>query len=304
MKGNLKLSHRYSPSSVLHIYQRAIDQGVIFYTLEDRLVYYSVAASKAKKHNVKISAAAIMYTHTHQSVQAESINVVLDYLHSVDTSFAKMYNNHYHRKGRLFEKYPGISQKTTSKAIRSNLVYVFNNHVEKGLSRRAVDERWSFLPYVLSNHPFSEALFENRIGKVLQKAINLVDRRVNKLHNLTYFDLKRILPYLDTREKKQFVDYLIWRYAWVDFSLAVSQFGSKEALIVATDSTSGGEYDLREEYSRESDVGYRRLIEYTDACGFLPKVHSSSTSERTDTAVTAAKRAGVSIHQLKKFFHI
>jgi len=302
MKRSFK--HSYSPSAVLHIYQRSIDKGVIFYTPEDRLVYCTVAATKARKHNVMVSAAAIMFTHIHHSVKALSLNSVENYLHDTDTAFAMMYNNRYQRKGCLFQRAPGMSLKSTSKSIRSNLVYVFNNHVEKGLCRRAVEERWSFLPYAISQHPFSAEINRNTAGKVLRKSMNLVDRRVNKCQNLSYSDLDKILTCLDDSEKEQFVDYVIWKYAWVDFSLARKQFGSTEALIVATDSTSGGEYDIHEEYSRDSDVTYRRLIKYAEIRGVLLKVYSADPSERADMAVDAHRRIGASLLLLKKFYHI
>jgi len=134
--------------------------------------------------------------------------------------------------------------------------------------------------------------------------MNLVDRRVNKCQNLSYSDLDKILTCLDDSEKEQFVDYVIWKYAWVDFSLAIKQFGSTEALIVATDSTSGGEYDIHEEYSRESDVTYQRLIKYAEIRGVLLKVYSSDPSERADMAVDAHRRIGASLLLLKKFYHL
>lgn len=302
MKGSFKL--KYSQSDVLHIYQRSVDKGVIFYTLEDRLVYYTVSACKAKKYGVKVSAAAIMFTHIHQSIQVSSLEVVQKYLHDSDTAFSKMYNNRYHRKGRFFQNRPGVSRKSSAKAIRSNLIYVFNNHVEKGLCQRAEHERWCFLPYSVSENPFSEPLCRKRCGKELRKFLNLVDRRLKKYQNLTYRDLDKILPRLRTQEKAQFVDYIVWKYAWVDFSLSLSMFGSLNALLVAAASTSGGEYDIQEEFSKESDVAYMNLINYAERAGFINKVYSTQFSNLTDMAYEIRKRTGASMSQLRKFFHI
>jgi len=294
----------YSPSAVLHIYQRSVDKGVVFYSVEDRLVYYTVSACQARKHRVRVCAAAIMFTHTHQSVQAHSYDAVRNYLHDADTSFAKMYNNRYGREGRLFGRPVGMAQKFSSKSIRTNIIYVFNNHVEKGLCRRAVDERWSFLPYILSNHPFSEEISRKEIGTFLRKALALVDRRVRKLQNLSYYDVDRILPRLDERERQQFIDYVIWKYSLIDFSFAVSLFGSRDNLIMAIDSTTGGEYDICEEHSGLSDVKYLELIDFADSGGFLLKIYSAPLSVRTDLAIEANRRIGVPLNQLKKFYHI
>jgi len=167
-----------------------------------------------------------------------------------------------------------------------------------------VDERWSFLAYALSSHPFSCELSRLKAGRTLRMALNLIDRRVAKLQNLSYSDLDRVLPYLDSIEREQYVDYIVRRYAWVDFSLSISQFGSKEALVVATDSTSGGEYDFNEEYSRDSDEEYLKLVQFINTKGVLREVYSGALSDRTDMAVEAARKCGASLHQLKKFFHI
>lgn len=306
MKGQIK--DRFNPSAVHHIYQRSKDKGVIFYSLEDRLVYYTLLASKARRRGVRVVALSVMFTHIHQSLIVGSLKELRNYLHDVDTSMSKIYNNRYHRSGRLFEKPPGRSMKTSPKAIRSNLIYVFNNHTEKKICSQATEERWAFLAYAFSDYPFSERIdrekAERKPGKSLWKSLNLVDRRVRKKQNLDYGDLDRILPKLDAIEKEQFIDYVISSYALVDFSFSTSHFGSLESFVIAVNSSAGGEYDIKEDYTSDSDVAYCQLLNYTDAVDKVRDIYTMPVSSRGDLALDALRHTTASLYQLRKFFHL
>lgn len=286
-----------------HLYQRSVDKGVIFYSEEDRIVYYTAAAIQAKKRNVKVAAAAIMYTHTHQSVMGDSSEDISRYIHDLDSSFSKQYNLRYKRKGRLFQKRLGWSHKHTEKEKRSNIIYVLNNHVEKGLCLHASDYRWSFLAYMNSDHPFSPEIIWRKVSRILLRACRLVDRRVLKSNPLHYADLDRILPKLNSIEKQQFIDYVIYKYSLVNHTLSLNYFGSKEALVYATDSTTGGEYDISEEFSPHKDTAYEKLIKIAEAEGFLQKVYTMSSTEKTEEIIHLHQKYGFNLEQLGKFFH-
>lgn len=287
-----------------HIYQRTEDHGVIFYTIEDRLVYYTIASVKAKRCGIIVLSASIMFTHLHQSVKAPSMRILHKYLHDTDTTFARLYNHRYGRKGRLFEKPPGFSQKESSKEQRSNLIYVYNNHVEKKLCTKAIQERWSFLAFGATDHPFSREIRIKEASNVLMKAIRLVDRRVQKKNGLEYKDLDKILPNLDKIEYEQFVDYVIHRYGWIDFDAAISFFGSFEEMETAINSTTGGEYSIKEEYSPLSDNAYLELISLAKKYGYIDKVLSMNHEEKEAFAVSAFRATSAARYHVKKFLHV
>lgn len=293
----------FYPGALQHIYQRAIDRGVIFYTIEDRLVYYTLAASYAKRHNVKVYSASVMFTHLHQVVRSPSLSVLRAYLRDINSSFSRLYNSHYGRVGRLFEKPPGISQKENSKAGRTSLIYVFNNHVEKRLCKRAVDERWSLLSYALSDHPFSETVDFKNASKTLVKAIRLVDRRIRKLKGLEYVDLDKILPNLNMTEHEQFIDYVIYRYAWIDFDAAASLFNDIDKMIMAIDSSTGSEYGIKEEYSSLSDKPYLELTDIARSKGVLGKIYRLSPYEKASLIMATGRITSAHRYHLCKFFH-
>lgn len=295
---------RFFRSAIQHIYLRCIDKGVIFYTVSDRLVYYTLASVKSQRRNVRVLAAAIMFTHVHQSVMSDSYPALYGYLHDLDTSFSRLYNAYHHRSGRLFGKPPGCSQKYSLKEKRTNLIYVYNNHVEKGLCRRAVDERWSLLAYAFSDHPFSPAIQKKTVSRPLRRALNLVDRRVAKCRALEYCDLDGIFARLTPVESQQFVDYVISRYRLVDFAQAAACFDSLEKMVVAADSTTGGEYDINEDFSREGDSGYVALIRDAASAGYLRDIFSMSEERIFNAVESALARSVATPNQVRKFFHL
>jgi len=303
MRGRRPDKNYFNPCAVQHIYQRAADRGVIFYTIEDRLVYYTITSVQSKKHGVRIAAASVMFTHTHQSVLADSLQNIREYLHGTDTVFSRLYNLRYGRTGKLFGKPPGRSQKNDSKSMRSNVIYVFNNHVEKGLCTSAVQERWSFLAFSVTNHPFSHPLDRVNASSILRRALNKIDKRISKNKNLDYRDLDRVLPFLNQVEKEQFIDYVISRYAWLDFSIPTALFGSLEHLITAVDSTTGNEYDINEEYSATSDKHYIRLIRHAENKNVLKDIFTMTSDTKTDLIVSSHNFTGAPLSILRKFYH-
>ena len=295
---------KFYPQALQHIYHRCRDKGLLFYSLEDRLVYYSLVAVHSKKNNVEVAAASLMFTHLHQSVRAHSRKDLSCYLRNTDSAFTRLYNHRYGRSdGQLFGRPVGWSQKYSFKDKKTNVIYVFNNHVEKGLCKEAVQERWSFLAYALSDHPFSIPLNKNTASGPLLKALRLVDRRVAKFKALEYCDLDRILPELDGVETEQFVDYVISRYAWVDFSIGISLFGSLDNMIIAINSTTGSEHCIDEDFSKHKDTGYVQLVRYAGESGFLGRIFSMAGSEKMDWVIRIRNEMFVPYSLLRKFFH-
>lgn len=297
------VNKKFSARAVHHIYQRADDLGVIFYTYADRLVYYSIAATKAKHYGIKVLAASIMFTHIHQGIVAPSLKILRKYLQDTNSSFARLFNSHYSIKGKLFEKYPGRSQKETSKEIRSNLIYIYNNHVEKKLCREAVQQRWSFLAYAASSHPFSNEINKKSCSRALMKGIKLVDRRVRKKQGIEYFDLDRILPQLNTMEREEFIDYAISRYAWIDFPETISAFGNYDSMITTINSTTGGEYTINEEFSKHTDREFVELTQFAAQKGILNSILSLNHSQKAEYIMEAFRTTAAKPYHLKKFFH-
>ena len=61
--------------------------------------------------------------------------------------YVREFNAHTGRTGPLFEPLYGSAMKMEMKKIRSAIIYMFNNAVEKRLCPKAEDYRWNFLKY-------------------------------------------------------------------------------------------------------------------------------------------------------------
>lgn len=299
-----KKTSKFSPQALQHVYHRCADLGVLFYTLEDRIVYYTLAAVHSKKNHIQVAAASLMFTHLHQSVRASSQKDLTCYLRNTDSAFTRLYNGRYSRAdSQLFDRPVGESQKYANKDQRSNVIYVFNNHVEKGMCLEAVQERWSLLAYAFSDHPFSQPIDMKAISKPLLKALRLVDRRVAKCKSLEYCDLDKILPALDSKETEQFVDYVISKYAWIDFKAGISLFGSLADMVLAINSTTGAESEIEEDFTRQKDTKYVELIQFAVDNGFLGRIYTMTGAEKMNWIMRARNELFISYDQLRRFFH-
>ena len=299
----MRYRREFSSKALHHVYVRCADKGVIFYTLEDRIVYYTLAATSSRRWNVRVDSAALMFTHVHEGMEADSEANLTACIRGQNSAYARVFNNRYQRSGQLFDRPVGHSQKNSSKEKRTTTIYIYNNHVEKGLCRKAEDERWSLLAYAITDHPFSEAIDRKGCSHALSKGVRLIDRRVRHNTPLRYADLDRILPFLSKLETEQFVDYVISRFALIDFSKTIKSFGSIEDMMTAVNSTTGSEYDIKEDFYRQTDTGYVNLVKYASQGGFIRRIFEMSSDEKISRIMEARYIPDVSDAHLRRFFH-
>ncbi len=293
---------RFFPDAIQHIYQRAVDRGVIFFHVEDRLVLLTSAAVNKRKYGIIIPAYAIMFTHIHLSAISRSMHLLSKYLQDTNSTVSRAYNAEYSRTGQLFERPPGISQKKSWKDKKSNIIYVYNNHVEKKLCAKAIDERWSLLAYAFSDHPFSEPIVKP--SKALAMAMKLVDRRVAKGHPLKYKDLHRAFSRLDSIETEQYIDYIISRYALVDYGAAAKYFEDAGSMVTAIDSTTGGEFNIKEDFYNAPDTPFIELGEWFRKHSNAKSPYELAESEKLYMVARAKRETSAWDTHLRRFFHI
>ena len=76
---------------------------------------------------------------------------------------------------------------------------------------------------------------------------------------LGYAVLSRIFNGLSRKEALQLTDYILYTYCDVDFEKAVSYYGSMEKMILAIDSNTGSEHDIKEEWVGYTDAVYAHM---------------------------------------------
>ncbi len=247
---------KYDCRGIAHIYQRGLNMSVIFYSVKDILVFYTILYVLKKKYKITVLGIVFMYNHYHLLIKARSQEVVSCFMRDLETVFSKEFNKEAGIKGHVFEPRYGLSNKNWDKKQREAAAYLYNNPVEKQLSTRAVEFRWNFLAYAVSDHPFSEKLVVRKASTHLKKCLQEVRFMFNHGAFLNYTVLKNCFKRLSWNEINQLVDFIITTYNVVDYKETINLYGSYEKMLIAFDSNTGSDHDMKEEYSDNSYKGY------------------------------------------------
>ena len=247
---------KYDCRGIAHIYQRGFRMSVIFYTVKDILVFYTLIYTLKKKYEVKILGLVLMYNHYHLLIKARSQIVVSSFMRDLETKYSKEFNKRSSGlKGPVFERLYGLSNKVQDKKQRESAAYLYNNPVEKFLTATALEYRWNYLAYAKSDHPFSEKLVVRESSYQMKKSLQEVKYAFHQGTFLNYTVLKNCFERLSMKEANQLVDFIIVTLKVVDYEETIRLYGSFENMIIAFDSNIGCEHDVREEYSDKSYMG-------------------------------------------------
>lgn len=296
----------YYKNAVTHCYQRTIDNGVLFYTYSDYLVYFTHYCMMARKHHIKVLALCQMPDHVHDSVIFDSEDGLLRFKSETNATFARRYNEWYHRSGALFEGPFGFAHKLDDKRIRSNLIYVANNPVERKLVAQAESYRWNYLAYAVSDHPFSEKLIVRNARWALRKALREVKVLCEAGKPLTHACLLRMSQPLDKAEIQQLTDHIISCYNVIDYQMAFSRFNGHAGMLAAAHATTGSEYDIRERFVGKTDAYYARMtavLLQTGRCA-LRDLFTMSSEMKHELFLLLMRETGAPPRQIAKFLHM
>lgn len=246
-----------------HIYQRSQKGFNLFYCDEDRLVFYTIFSVCARKApDVAILGLCLMYDHFHCLLVTEKVEAMSAFMEHFTSWFARVFNESVGRKGKLFHKNFGSAPKWGMKKSHSAIAYLFNNPVEKLLCTEAEQFRWSFLPYFNDSNPFSIRTIPREASASLRRAKKEVNWKNQMNEPLNYSELKRLRAGLTQEEWEELIDYIIVMYSPFDYKTLLSYYDSYENMLIAINSNTGGEYDLKEEYNAFSDQAYDEMLDY------------------------------------------
>lgn len=298
---------RFVPEVCMHVYQRTISGFNIFYDLEDFLVFYTIFSVTARMYKVRVVSMCIMYNHVHVLVESESLVELSRFVQRYTSVFTREYNNDVGRTGSLFRKSYGSAPKKDDKKIRSAIIYLGNNPVEKKLCIYADQYRWNFLAYADEPFPFASDLKVTSRIKALVNACREVDAAFACMRPLNYAQLRRMFSKLSYKEKEYLTDYIINVYSPFCHETMLGYFGSYEKMKLAVRSNTGSEYDIHEDYDPASDVAYGQMIDFLRSkYGFLQvrKVIVLPLDERVSLAKELQKHVPASMKQICRFLHI
>lgn len=300
-------SRKFAQDILHHCYQRSADGGVLFYDFMDHLVYFTLFCTLARQYDINVLAACQMPDHIHDSVRTSRKENLVKFKRTLNARFAKQYNSRCSIHGPVFESPFGSAPKYGDKKARSNLIYVWNNPVERKLVRYAEEYRWNFLAYAISSHPFSKEIVIRRASKAMLSAIKIVKSEHAAGRPLGYTLIRNLIRPLSPEELEQFIDIVISTYNIIDFEAAIRFFGSFAALLVATHSTTGNEYDLNETFVGQSDKPYAEMTQILlEECGFKD-IHEMLTLDndaKHNLFDILRRRTFVLAKQIAKFLHL
>lgn len=290
-----------------HIYIRSINQFVIFYSMEDRLVYYTIFAVMAKRYRVTVLALALMFDHIHHLIKTISRELYSKFIGVTTSTFVMAYNRDSGRKGPLFHKAYGNSAKRRDKDIRNCIAYNYNNSVEKLLFNRAEQDRWNLLAYIDNPHPFSKEICRKTASKKLLKSMDAVVLFRGRNEYLDYPVVRRLFAGLVPEEREQLLDFIIYSYLPIDKESLLGFYKSYDAMVLAINSNTGKEYDMNEIYDPESHQDFVRMLNLTQRSSFADDPRSiilAPDEQKWKIVKSFIDRAGASLNHAKRFLHL
>jgi len=298
---------RFQEGILNHCYQRTADNGVLFYSCSDHLVHFTIYCILARRHRIKVLALCHMPDHIHDSIIASSVEDLESFKRDVNRTYSKYYNTYYGLKGQLFETPYGSALKRDDKAIRTNIVYVGNNPVERHLVSMAEEYRWNFLAYAKSSHPFSEQIVIRRSRWSLRRAIRIVKSLHDSGKPVNFRIMEVLFMPLNEQEREQLTDFIVSTYDVIDIDKASTYFNGYDNMIHSMHTNTGSEYDLNEVFTGRSDLYYGKLTSILKKFGKVKEIHEmlSFPKEKKLALFRLLKReCAATDGQIRKFLHL
>jgi len=290
-----------------HCYQRTADGGVLFYSYSDHLVHFTRYCITARKYGIQVLGLCQMPDHIHDSVRAGKRQDLERFKQETNAGFSRNWNAHHGLDGSVLESPFGSAPKSGEKKVRSNLVYVGNNPVERKLVEKAEEYRWNYLAYAVSDHPFSEKLVIRNARWPLQKAAREVKARFKEGKPMNHAQLKRLSAPLDREERQQLTDYIISTYNVIDYAAAIRYFGTYDDMLTAMHATTGSEHDLNEVFIGRSDAHYARMTRILMQECRLNDIHeilSFPDDKKYSLFLLLRRKTDAPVKQIAKFLHL
>ena len=251
---------KYDPRGIAHIYQRGYRMSVIFYSVKDILVFYTLLYVMKERHHVKVIGLVLMFNHYHMLLQADSQSTISAFMREFETAYSKAFCKDGGIAGPVSEPGYGLSNKIGDKKMRDATAYLYNNPVEKQLCVRIEEYRWNFLAYAVCDNPFSERLIVREASTRMKKALDEVNFLFKSQRSISYTFLEKWFGCLDRKEIQQLTDYIIAKYKVADYDSSIKLYGSYETMLTAINSNTGSEHDIHEDYSEKSYQLYTKAV--------------------------------------------
>ena len=289
---NKFMKRKVIEGEVHHIYQKTKGGVLLFYSLRDYLVYFTIYCTLADKMDVTVLALCPMPDHLHSACRFQSPEQMVKFVQLYTHSFAREWNKSRGRKDALFQKRFGSAVKLGNKAVRTTINYNNNNPVERKITQKAEDYRWNFLKYFRNRHPFSKPLDESTASNALRRALQDVRTLHKRGEWLHYTQLDLWMKDLNSDEVQQLADYIISTWNVIDYVGAISYYGK---------------YDIREDRDNYSDAVYAdctRILMGEKLISSVREIPGLSFLRKMDFYKLLSARTAAKPLQLNKYLHL
>ena len=258
-----------------HLYQISFDKSLIFCTVPDMILLFTLICVKSRQYHIHITALCIMYNHFHLQASALNRSDLDGFMDAVTWAYAIIYNRWYGLRGQLFHHPFGSAPKAKPKKISGNWIYIANNPVGKKAVQQAWDYRWNFLRYApkldpssglltytsSARYPFSEEYQPLEASKAMLYLVKTVKDRAAAGEVIDYrFFASEKYASLSEKERLQLLDIIITNYNTIDYKPILFKYGTIERFCRVLEEVEGGEYDLRDDWEPEDYRHYSRMI--------------------------------------------
>ena len=251
---------KFSRDALIHCYNRTVDGSLLFYKKSDYLMFFTVICVAARRYNIIIVKLCFMPDHYHISCFCNNSRDLAAFIRFIESVYAQEFNYVCKRKGRLFTKSFGSAPKYKSKSIRTNLIYVDNNPVERYLCKHAEEYRWNFLAYSDSDNPYSEKINMRTAPTRLKNTMQMVVMLNNDGRFLRHNTLSWMFAGLNSSQTESLIDFIISTYSVIDYQFSIKTFGSYENVLISDHATAGSEHDINEYHHGKNDDVYAKMM--------------------------------------------
>ena len=300
-------SRKFYRDIINHCYQSTADNGILFYTVSDYLVYFTLYCILSKKYGIKVFSLCQMPDHIHDAVASRNQSDLVEFKRELNSRFAREYNKHCGTQGQVFEMPFGSAPKYGDKNARSVIVYIGNNPVERQLVTHAEEYRWNYLAYAFCSNPYSDKIVIRRSSKALRTAVKVIKAQHKAGRPLNFTLLKNITKELSAGELQQITDFIISTYNVIDFVSAIRFFDTYADMLTAMHATTGSEHDLNEVFVGKSDKPYAQMTGIILNQTNINDIHQILTMDKDakwELYLFLRKKTDAMGEQIMKFLHM
>ncbi|MBQ9411251.1 MAG: transposase [Bacteroidales bacterium] len=301
------MNRKVADGEVHHIYQKTKGGVLLFYSLRDYLVFFTIYCIFAEKLDVTVLALCPMPDHLHSACRFMNAEQMVKFVQMYTHCFSREWNKSRRRRNSLFQKRFGSAVKLGNKAVRTTINYNYNNPVERKIVSRAEDYRWNFLKYFRNRNPYSKPLDESASSCKLRRALQDVRAVYKRGEWVRYAQLDLWMKDLSADEVQQLADYIISTWNVIDYVGAISYYGDFDAMIRSFHDNTGSEYEIREDKDNYSDAVYSdctRILMKEGLISSVREVPGLPIFKKLELYKLLSSRTAAKPVQVRKYLHL